>query len=290
MTISVNQYVDRLQPAIRLIEKTLTDDSPASVRELSNACNISQFHFHRIYRLLTGETCQQTIARLRLLAATNAMKDVSLSITDIAHSVGYSSSQAFAKAFKHQTGDTASAVRNDDEKLTATIEVLSLPDITLSNLPPVRVELTNLSPMTVVTIQTTDQYPKLNETYYRLFDAIGDPTNVHAILGIPGSDSAYLADEGNQFTCALLLNDAVGTDYPSTAAKDVTAGQYARVRHNGSYDDMENSIDALYLSIMESSDWQIADEACLFHYLDDPEETEEEALRTDLYLPIRAVN
>lgn len=289
MTKSVSQYITRLQPAFDSIEKAVNDAGSVHLTNLAQACFISPYHFHRIYRLLTGETCQQTLSRLRLAVASHAMKDKSLSITEVAHLSGFSSSQAFAKALKNKTGTNARDLRADDNRLARTLELLSVPEPVPNETPAVSIELTQLSPMKIIAIETTGTYPALNSVYHTLFDVAGDPAAVKAILGMPGPDSANLDDGENRFICGLLLREGtVPTPKQTASCQTIEPGHYARVRHLGSFDHLELTLDALYLTIMESSDWSFGTAPCVFHYLDDPEDTVEAQLRTDLYVPVQS--
>lgn len=96
--------------AIRYIEDHL--DSDLSLENVSGAGAYSPFHFHRIFRLVTGETLQNYIARRRAEkgALYLAMRK-EMSITDVYHQSGFSSHSAFNKAFKKYYGTSPSGFR-----------------------------------------------------------------------------------------------------------------------------------------------------------------------------------
>lgn len=61
----------RLGQAAALLGQRL--DDPPSLAELASAAAVSPFHFHRVWRAMTGETVGQSIARLRMDAAKEAL-------------------------------------------------------------------------------------------------------------------------------------------------------------------------------------------------------------------------
>jgi AraC family transcriptional regulator len=70
---------------------------------------------------------------------------------------------------------------------------------------------------------------------------------------------------------------------------ELTLGQgvFARTRHVGDYDAIQESIDALYAHVLERPDREIGSAPLFIHYLDDPEETAVEDLRSYIYLPLK---
>ncbi|MDQ1098183.1 MULTISPECIES: AraC family transcriptional regulator [Chryseobacterium] len=96
--------------AIRYIEEHL--DTELSLEKVSGAGAYSPFHFHRIFRLITGETLQNYVARRRAEkgAFYLAMRK-EMSITDIYHQSGFSNHSAFNKAFKKYYGISPSGFR-----------------------------------------------------------------------------------------------------------------------------------------------------------------------------------
>lgn len=78
--------------------------APHTVDSLSAIAHVSPYHFHRIYKSLTGETVAETVQRLRLAEAANRLTSNVDTVTDVAANVGYDSAQAFARAFRKFTG------------------------------------------------------------------------------------------------------------------------------------------------------------------------------------------
>lgn len=81
--------------------------------EMADAACFSRFHFHRLFRAISGETPGAFVRRIRLARAASMLRnDPSKSVTDVALSCGFSGSSAFARAFKESCGVSATEFRD----------------------------------------------------------------------------------------------------------------------------------------------------------------------------------
>lgn len=280
-----------IERAVAFIQSELVQDRTPTLNDVANAAHISPFHFHRIFRLLTGETCAQMITRLRLAKGTSALQRSSTSITEAAFAAGYGSGQAFAKAIKREFLASASDIRSDPERLAKSIQTLSTPDETMTEAakPAIRIEIASLEPLEVLTIRTENIYPELIDTYGLLFETAGGPDNVRAVIGLPHG-TIEAAQEGEfTFIAALLTQTPIPADQDGVERGTVQAGPYLLARHKGPDEQMPETLNALYMAILESPDIDFAETPCVHHYIDDPEFVDESICRTDLYVPIKLI-
>ena len=92
-------YRKRVCKAMNYISRNLERD--LSLEEIAGAAAFSMFHFHRIFKAVTGETVAGFTRRLRLeLAANRLLSQRGEDITSVAMACGFSSSQNFARAFR----------------------------------------------------------------------------------------------------------------------------------------------------------------------------------------------
>lgn len=78
---------------------------PLSLDEVAAAALVSPFHFHRIFRALTGETLNAFITRLRLEKALTLMAHHRhRTLTEVALASGFSSPSDFARCFRQRFG------------------------------------------------------------------------------------------------------------------------------------------------------------------------------------------
>jgi AraC family transcriptional regulator len=88
-------------------------DQELDLRSLARVAHFSAYHFHRIFCYWTGETFGDYLRRRRLeMAAVRLAAQPRLSVLAVAVSVGFGSSEAFARAFKVRFGCTPSAWRS----------------------------------------------------------------------------------------------------------------------------------------------------------------------------------
>lgn len=276
--------LQQLHKALLLMATKVDQEQQASLEELAEAAALSKYHFHRIYRLLLGETCQQTQLRLKLAKAGQALTLAQNSVTDAALQAGFTSSQSLAKALQRELGSNATDLRSDPDRLSRVLQELASPQQLTDS--PYQVTLVSLAPCTVVSITTQGQYPELNESYAYLFSLLAEQAEIQAIVGLAFEDVD--SDVAARFDCALLVQPVPEQLASDLQLQQLDAQQYMVVRHQGSYDGLSNSIDWVYCYCLSQSSYMPADQPCLHHYLDDPEQVEEALLRTDIYLPVTA--
>lgn len=104
----------------RVVEAILLEPGAAhTLYSLAAVAHLSPFHFHRIYRALTGESVVETVQRLRLAQAAQRLTEAPALVTTVAHDAGYNSPQAFARAFRGFTGFTPSEFKTRQKQLAA---------------------------------------------------------------------------------------------------------------------------------------------------------------------------
>lgn len=140
MHSSIDFYVQRINIAIDYIEDHL--DSKITTTRLAEVSAFSEFHFHRIFKLVTGETVNQYVKRLKMDKSKRVLVLDSKSITDIAFDFGYSNSANFARDIKKYFNKSASDIRKTLPMARA------MPEIKTEHLRFIGVE--NFSPIPVI--------------------------------------------------------------------------------------------------------------------------------------------
>lgn len=97
--IDYGERLDRVREHIRA-----NLDKPLNLDELADIACLSRFHWHRVYRGLTGETVWQTVRRLRLHRAAADLANGNEPVDRIAERSGYANARAFSKAFRDDHG------------------------------------------------------------------------------------------------------------------------------------------------------------------------------------------
>lgn len=103
-----NYYEERVNRVLDYVTQHL--DGDLSLNKLAQVSHFSDFHFHRIFQSITGETVNSFVRRARLERAAQLMKAAPAGrITDIALEVGFAGLAEFSRAFKAHFGINASA-------------------------------------------------------------------------------------------------------------------------------------------------------------------------------------
>ena len=102
-------YLSELQRGIDFAESMLDED--LALADVARAGHLSQWHFQRIFRSLTGETLKGYIRSRRLARSLDRLLEDRLRIIDIAVLAGFESQESYARAFKKEFGVTPSDYR-----------------------------------------------------------------------------------------------------------------------------------------------------------------------------------
>ncbi len=90
-------------------------DTPVKLEELAKVACFSEFHFHRVFRAMTGETLNDFTNRLRLEKAARLLKRTRQSATEIALECGFSSPATFSRSFNHAFNTSPTQYRKSGE-------------------------------------------------------------------------------------------------------------------------------------------------------------------------------
>ena len=82
-----------------------------ALEEIASAAYLSEYHFARLFKQITGVTPHVYIANLRLERARKLLAETAFPVSEIAAMVGYQSQSHFTKIFKSVTGITPRAYR-----------------------------------------------------------------------------------------------------------------------------------------------------------------------------------
>ncbi|MDR3445928.1 AraC family transcriptional regulator [Dyella sp.] len=282
-------YLQRIDRVVAVLQAAVEkgDELPELAR-LAGVAHLSPFHFHRIYRAMSGETVGQTVARLRLLRALQLLAEPSERVTETALAVGYETPQAFARAFRQAFDASPSELRGQAERLREAMQRLRLPPVIAAE-PTLRVEVVSVEPFRVVASRYVGDHRDLDQAYGRLFAWAAGHALLERMAGIYGvphdGDHDAVPDHG-AFDCALAFDGGdVATD-DETYLIHLGGGPWARWRHKGPYDHLGALTDRLIASWLPGSGYVLRDESPFRHFLDDPENVPAALLRADVYLPV----
>jgi AraC family transcriptional regulator len=113
MTTRASTWKDHRERIARVVEhvERRLDDTPDLAALASVAC-LSAFHFHRVFRAVTGESVMEHVRRLRLERAARRLRRGDAPILDLALEAGFGSHETFTRAFAAHFGVPPSSYRS----------------------------------------------------------------------------------------------------------------------------------------------------------------------------------
>ena len=161
-------YLVRVNRAIDYVQAHVTGG--VRLDDVAAAAGFSPFHFHRIFKAMTGETLNAFVKRLRLDRALTAMgRAQPASLTQIAHDCGFADASDFSRCFKQRFGVPPSAFDIETYRRERRAELVQLGESTsapvhLHGLPRGQnpdgfaVELRSLPPRTMAYLRVVEPY------------------------------------------------------------------------------------------------------------------------------------
>lgn len=261
-------------------------DNPAgdlSLDALSDIAAMSRFHWHRVFRAMTGETLAQAVRRIRMQRASYLLVMTETSLSAIAVSVGMANPASFNRAFADHFLMSPSAFRKRGELRPF-----------VRHTPPRR------SPMHPVTIRTEAQirlaalphrgaYHEISRAFQKLSAVMAS----RDLFRSAGRMIAVFHDDPQSVPEAALRSHAgfeiAGPTVLSAPLEDVIipAGRQAVLTFKGPYAGLPAAYDELFGIWLPQSGEEPADAPSFEVYLNTPMDTAPEDLVTELHLPLR---
>jgi AraC family transcriptional regulator len=274
------QYEARLERVLDYIHDHLTDD--LDMAALADVACLSQYHWHRIYRGVTGETLANTVRRLRLHRAAGDLLVTRRSIPDIAETWGYSEVAAFTRAFAAAYGMPPRRYREAGQ-LHAFEVKRRAKDISMQD-----VEIVTIEAIQTVGLPHAGAYMTIGRGFDKLWSLLNARRLVRGmprILALYYDDPNLVAEADlRSFACVNMSHD-VDVAAP-LETRVIEGGCYAVATHKGPYAELHTSYDALYGGWLPPSGRQVRDAPAFEEYLNDPRSTAPSELLTRIYLPL----
>ncbi|TYQ17748.1 UNVERIFIED_CONTAM: AraC-like DNA-binding protein [Acetivibrio alkalicellulosi] len=105
----MNLYVSIINEIIEHIESNIGES--LQLADLSTRMGISDFHFNRMFRVVTGVTLKQYVLGRKLTKALEQIRSTDKSIIEVGMDFGFDHPEVFSRAFKKQFGLAPSKIR-----------------------------------------------------------------------------------------------------------------------------------------------------------------------------------
>lgn len=299
------EYEKRVNRVVDHVAAHLAED--LSLARLARVAAFSPFHFHRVFRAITGETLAGFIQRLRIEKSAAALSlHPDLSVLEIALDHGFASAATFARAFRVRFGMSATqwrrggaqrwrrrreskpgkpirkpgkassragrhTPRKRSEEARMTIRVRDLPAY-------------HLAYMRHVGPYGDHGIPALWARFRVWMEARGLPVAETVRIGIGHDEPAITAPARCRYdACAVVPADFAADRRVNLM--DLPAGRYAVATFTGGPHEIEGAWARVFAAWLPASGFQPDDRPCLEIYTGPP--AAPGAFRCDLCLPVR---
>jgi len=310
------EYEARIARAVTHIETNL--DGSLQLEDVARVACFSSFHFHRVFKGITGETPLDFVQRIRLERAARALcLNTSASVIQIALDYGYENPSSFAKAFKRHFGTSASQWRKSGAKVwiqerqkakTALQSQISkngkevsaevwqkLSSDRSTALPePGAATVGDLPDFFVVLKRYIGPYgsSEITGVWHELMQwasAKGLIRRDTTSLGVVRDDSFSTQPQRCRYDACMVVPRSFTTTDPDYRVETVTGGRYLRYHFMGRSTDIDSAWDRVYREGLPESGYQPDDRPNLELYrpgsILDPVEL---TFRCELCVPVRS--
>ncbi|MBR1220378.1 GyrI-like domain-containing protein [Bradyrhizobium sp. U87765 SZCCT0131] len=273
-------YADRLNRVTAYIYDHLDDD--IDLDRLAEVACLSPSHWHRIYHALHGETLATTVRRLRLHRAAGFLAHSSMTLESIALKSGYSSVQAFSRAFSADYDMPPAQYRTTGAHAAFRAARAQTASVAYD------VEIRHVAALPAVAVDHVGSYMQIGKAFDPLFGwcamrgLLGPSTRTFGIY----YDDPTWCEENELRSRACITSPATVAVEPPVLQAEVPGGTCAVLRYRGPYATMRDAYLWLYGQWLTEAGEEPADGPVFEEYLNNPRDTAPNDLLTDIYLPL----
>ncbi len=319
-TYLLEEYRSRINRVIDYIESNFGRD--LTLKELADIAGFSPYHFHRIFSGVVGETLYGFIQRIRLeKAASKLVQQPRTSITQIGLECGFTSSSAFARAFRERYRVSASAWRSVvykeySKNKNSTMEskdylsgsnpgkdFATYPSYTQNKFTwrvemkdgtmKTEVEVKEMPEMTVAYVRHIGPYKAQPNVFQNLFNRLMIWAGPRGLMSQPDLKVISVYYDDPEITDDTKLRVDACISVPKDTKVDgevgkttIPAGKYAIGHFEVGDTEYQDAWNAIYSGWLPESGYQPADGPCYELYPENMDESAEKH-RVDIYIPVK---
>ncbi|WP_029905934.1 GyrI-like domain-containing protein [Prevotella sp. 10(H)] len=259
------------------------------LKVLSGIACLSEFHFHRIFRAITGENTGEYIQRLRLEYVAHKLLTTNMSITRITELTSYNSVYTLSRAFKNHFGVSPSVYRSQTNGLVAA------DNRPYAGKPKLIPRIVKIEQMDIIYINIRDAYrfeSRYRSVWQRLMSYV-DRNNLKndysKFVSISFDDPTITPIRQCRFYIGMTICEDVKAN-GRFGIMQIPQGLYAVFRYKGAYSDLYKLYHDIYLEWLPVSDYQLRNTFSFEVYINTPLEARPEELITEVYIPVEKIS
>lgn len=281
-------YLESINKAIAFIESHAASD--IQLKDVAVQANLSLYHFHRVFKSLTGDTTKEFLTRLRLEKAALKLKHTPHDIGQIAVDCGYKNHETFTRAFKDYFGLTPNDYRHTIAELRTNREAaLKKTNTSLSSLQVQGPVLKTLPDLHLAYIRHTGAYDKVGASFQKLMLWAASHLVLKlkpVTLGIVHDNPDLTEEPHIRFDACVVLSKEIKSS-GEIAYKKINGGKFAVFTYKGAYEGFYPVYDYIYNVCLFENKFELDDKPALEWYIKSPPFYKPENFVTDFYVPIK---
>lgn len=280
-------YIQRINKVIDYIEEHLNEK--LTLIELARVAMFSKYHFHRIFKIVSGETLNNYIKRLKMEKAYRQIQSgLKTNISEIADEFGYQSTANFSRDFREYFGIAPSEAKNAkskpiERKLNNTNNV-SITFKGIENIPDKKLLYKRVNTGYNTEIIST----AFNELYQFAIEN-NLLQSIEQIIGIGYDDPDYTPVDKCRYDACITLNSKVNFPKQNNFNRKILkGGKYAVFLFEGQKEQFFAAWDIIFKEWVLNSKYVPLDRPHLEMYL--PSDAHENGIyKANLCLPVKPI-
>ncbi len=259
----MNYYIGLIKDMVDYIEQNIGER--LSLESVSEIFNVSEFHFNRIFKTVTGTTLKQYILSRKLTNALQSLAATGAPIIEIAYDLGFEYPEVFSRAFKKQFGIAPSRYRAEKPAvdIAPKANIVERDFINYRGSLALKGEFISLDALTLWGTDT--EVAENSENFKYTLQAAGEDFLAQAgKFPALNQDTLYAAvnchgEDSGAYTVFYGMKARDTADIPELKSRVIPGGRYVRFVYSGDmFDIRESFVDDLYR-------WVIVKEVTLAH-------------------------
>lgn len=258
-------------------------DGDLSLDALAEVACMSRYHWHRVFRAMTGETLAEATRRIRLIRAANALIQTDAPLPEIAERHGYPNLASFSRAFTTAHGVSPGAFRERGVEVANQLRTHSGDDTMF----PVIIE--DLPPSRAAGILHVGPYPEVGRAFQKLGSLIASRNlfaHARGMIAVYHDAPDSKPDSEYRAHAALITEETFPTDIEELEYFDLVGGKHAIMQHKGPYATLGSAYEWLFGKWLPESGEEPRDAPPVEVYVNDPRTVPANEIRTDIRLPL----
>lgn len=298
MKKSQDIYQLRINKAIDYINNNL--NKSISLVELASVSYFSPYHFHRIFKAITGESVNDFTNRVRIEKSIKLLKHSKKTISDIAYECGYSSPSTYSRAFKQYFEVSPTFFRKNKEFKNSKISKVLFP-VEQYHCNMNESELKDQFPVKI------KEFPERRIAYIRVFDSYKEGVVIKAfqdliewskamhlfdsesIFGMSIDDPTVTPKEKYRYEVCITIPKDLKVESQQIQTLVLPRCKYATSSVAGSFNLIATAIKYLFNDWLINSDYEPEHQAGLEIFNDKKNILDWSYLDLDLCIPIKDI-